>query len=58
MGLLKYNGKLVKSDGKLLKTLLGENQNPTEEISGLYDDDGNLVKTLDELGAERSETAE
>ena len=58
MGLLKNDGRLIKSNGKLIKILSEENQNPTEEAPGLYDDDGNLVKTWNELVAEGLVTVE
>ena len=46
--LVKLNGNILTSDGKPIVT--GEATTPVDqEVPGLYDEDGNLVKTWEQL---------
>lgn len=51
MALIKIDDHLIKVNGKLMCTS-SASETPTEEVPGLYDEEGNLVKTWDELIAE------
>lgn len=55
MPLIKIDEHLVKIGGKLMALAT---QETTEETPGLYDKDGNLVKTWDELVSEGLVTVE
>lgn len=55
--LVKLNGNILTSDGKPIIT--GGSTAPVDpDVPGLYDEDGNLVKTWEQLVEERLVTVE